>query len=355
MDQPTKHRVSSERRWAVLTDCAIALLLCMVQIFVDPPMLIGERWMTGGGWVQIFLAALAGGWLYGRMYPLKSRNRWRRRTWLLFTCVFFGQLGLGIWVDPRFLMSGQLHLPVPDLILGGAIYRWQLGFMPMLFLVTVLLSGGAWCHQLCYFGALDAWSAGDTYRPSRLSNARRQRIRLGILTLFIGVAGGLRLWGFSPWEATLWGGWRRTIRAWGHSPGILPTKTNDPLFAVLSARDPGLLSERAIPLAIPPDRSMHTLSALHRSLPLWGLNPRRHSTRETRSQLHVVWGVSSPLSPSGFNLSFPRVKNLHRRTSLDVRRDNAVYLFSDVSPHLIRPLKNRLVLPTCDSTNPTNY
>ncbi len=206
MDQPTKHRVSSERRWAVLTDCAIALLLCMVQIFVDPPMLIGERWMTGGGWVQIFLAALAGGWLYGRMYPLKSRNRWRRRTWLLFTCVFFGQLGLGIWVDPRFLMSGQLHLPVPDLILGGAIYRWQLGFMPMLFLVTVLLSGGAWCHQLCYFGALDAWSAGDTYRPSRLSNARRQRIRLGILTLFIGVAGGLRLWGFSPWEATLWGG-----------------------------------------------------------------------------------------------------------------------------------------------------
>jgi len=52
-------------------------------------------------------------------------------------------------------MSGKLHLPVPALIIGGPILRGDIGFMPILFLSTVLISGPAWCSQLCYFGAID--------------------------------------------------------------------------------------------------------------------------------------------------------------------------------------------------------
>lgn len=124
---------------------------------------------------------------------------------MLFVGVFFAQLALGIWADPVFLLSGRLHFPVPDIILGGAVYRWQLGFMPLLFITTVLLSGGAWCNQLCYFGALDALAAGTANRASRISSLRRTRVRLGILGIFILTALVLRLAGVPALWATLAG------------------------------------------------------------------------------------------------------------------------------------------------------
>ena len=163
----------SERRWALATTLAIAGILSAVQLQVKSPQ------------------------------PLPTRSRWRKRTWLLFTLVFFAQLILGIGVDPRFLLNGELHFPIPDLIVGGAVYRWQLGFMPLLFLVTVLISGGAWCHQLCYFGALDALAAGENPTPNQLNSSTRQRLRFGILVLFILTALGLRLAGVSSLWATL--------------------------------------------------------------------------------------------------------------------------------------------------------
>ena len=193
----------SERRWALATTLAIAGILSAVQLQVKSPLLLGERWFPGGGWIQIILTAGAGGWLYVRLQPLPTRSRWRKRTWLLFTLVFFAQLILGIGVDPRFLLNGELHFPIPDLIVGGAVYRWQLGFMPLLFLVTVLISGGAWCHQLCYFGALDALAAGENPTPNQLNSSTRQRLRFGILVLFILTALGLRLAGVSSLWATL--------------------------------------------------------------------------------------------------------------------------------------------------------
>ncbi|HDJ22855.1 MAG TPA: 4Fe-4S binding protein [Candidatus Aminicenantes bacterium] len=54
-----------------------------------------------------------------------------------------------------FLMTGKLHLPVPALILAGPIYRGTLSFMLILFLVTIVLVGPAWCSHLCYVGAWD--------------------------------------------------------------------------------------------------------------------------------------------------------------------------------------------------------
>lgn len=203
MTNPARTSRRADLRWALATGLAVAGLLSIVQRTVHPPLLLGERLLPGGGWIQIVLAAVAGGWLAYRMQPLSSRSRWRKRAWLAFACVFFAQLALGIWADPVFLLSGRLHFPVPDLILGGAVYRWQLGFMPVLFLVTVLLSGGAWCNQLCYFGAFDALAAGSEAGQTRLDPARRSRIRLGLLALFILTVLVLRLAGIPALWATL--------------------------------------------------------------------------------------------------------------------------------------------------------
>lgn len=92
---------------AILTTIVAGMLLSVVQVVVKPPLLLGERLLPGGGWVQIVLAALFGGWLYLQMFDRKRRGVWRRRIWLLFSIVFFSQLFLGIFVDSVFLMSGK--------------------------------------------------------------------------------------------------------------------------------------------------------------------------------------------------------------------------------------------------------
>lgn len=168
-------------------------LLTVVQVMVDPPLLLAERLLPGGGWVQVVLAALFSGWLYMRMFDRAGRAVWRRRIWLLFSVVFFLQLLLGICADSVFLMSGKLHFPIPGLIPAGVFYRGGMSFMPFLFLITILLSGGAWCSQLCYFGAWDNLAAGKGGKRQGIKPAARARIRWTVLVLFILVASGLRL------------------------------------------------------------------------------------------------------------------------------------------------------------------
>lgn len=199
--------------WSIITATLTFVLLSVVQLIVKPPLLLGERLLEGGGWIQIAVAAIFAGWLYLKMSPRATRGLWRRRIWLIFSIIFFGQLLLGITADTLFLMSGKLHFPIPGLIPVGAIYRWQLSFMPILFLITILLSGGAWCSQLCYFGAFDAFASGSGRgsgvhtrskgnTPARVSvslhrhsltTSQRTRLRLSILVLFITIAIALRL------------------------------------------------------------------------------------------------------------------------------------------------------------------
>ena len=109
--------------------------------------------------------------------------------------LFFSQLFLGIFVDSMFLMSGKLHFPIPGLIPAGVFYRGEVSFMPFLFLVTILLSGGAWCSQLCYFGAWDSLAAGKNGKREALSSKMRTRMRWTVLFVFIGVASALRGFG----------------------------------------------------------------------------------------------------------------------------------------------------------------
>ena len=131
------------RRIVISTVLLVGGLLSIVQVMPKNPLLIGERLFPYGGWIQVILAMLYGGWLCYKMQDRQERPKWRKRAWLLFSIVFFGQLALGIFADPIFLMTGKLHLPIPAVILAGPLYRFDGLFMPILFISTLLLSGPA--------------------------------------------------------------------------------------------------------------------------------------------------------------------------------------------------------------------
>ncbi len=157
-------------------------MLGMVQWKVERPMLMAERLLPGLGWIEILLIGLYAAWITGKMLDEGQSARWRRITWTVFTIVFFGQLALGLAGYERFLMTGKLHLPIPIMILGGPVFRGSISFMPILFLSTIIISGPAWCSQLCYFGALDNLAAGKKTNLQPLENKFRIK---HILLLFI--------------------------------------------------------------------------------------------------------------------------------------------------------------------------
>lgn len=164
-----------------------ALLLVPVQVFPQLPLLLAERFYVGAGWVQIIIMAVYAGWLAGRMTDPMAARRLRPRIWLLFSLVFFLQLFLGLAGIERLLMTGKLHLPIPALIIAGPIYRGSDFFMPVLFTITLLLVGTAWCSHLCYIGAWDDLCSRARGEPARLPGWW-SRARHGILFLVVAVA-----------------------------------------------------------------------------------------------------------------------------------------------------------------------
>jgi len=143
-------------------------------------------------------------WLLSKLHDPKNTLLWRRRLWTLFSAVFFAQLIVGLAGADRFLMSGNLHLPVPAIILAGPLYRGEGFFMPILFSVTVLLVGSAWCSYLCYIGSWDLHSSVRRRRPSQLPRWRNW-FRVGVLAVIVAAALGLRMAGASGAVATALG------------------------------------------------------------------------------------------------------------------------------------------------------
>ena len=178
-----------------------ALLLVPVQVFPKLPLLLAERFYAGAGWVQIIIMSLYAGWLAGRMADPMTARRFRPRIWLLFSLVFFLQLFLGLAGIERMLMTGKLHLPVPALIVAGPVYRGSDFFMPVLFSVTVMLVGTAWCSHLCYIGAWDDLCSRGRKEPAQLPGWW-SRARHGILLLVIVSASLLRYFAVG-WQAAL--------------------------------------------------------------------------------------------------------------------------------------------------------
>ena len=208
-----------------------ALFLCLGLLLpvwiMKPQMLALERFFPQWGSLQLALAgvwaALAAGWLSGKKTP-----QVRMRLWRVFSMVFFAQLVLGLLLESRFLLSGQLHLPVPGLIAAAPVYRGGGWFMLGLFGFSTLLAGAAWCSHLCYFGVWDATAAkactggprglarmdksADTTASAAKQSAQQgiprrapawlPHLRLGMLGLTLGIPLLLRLTG-APVEAAL--------------------------------------------------------------------------------------------------------------------------------------------------------
>jgi len=165
------------------------ILLSFVQIKVEKPMLLAERFIKGAGWLEITLISVYGAFVVSKMQDPVKVPKWRRITWTTFSIVFFSQLIIGLSGYDKFLMTGKLHLPIPMMILAGPIYRGQLSVMTILFLSTVVLTGPAWCSQLCYFGAFDNLSSGG--KTSK--NILRHKGAIKSTLLILVIAGAILL------------------------------------------------------------------------------------------------------------------------------------------------------------------
>ncbi len=139
----------------IITALIPLFLLIPVQINVEPSMILAERFWEGAGWIEIFILDIYAVILaYVILFKHKIKKV-RTVYWSIFSLVFFTQFILGLLVSEKFLMSGDIHLPVPALIVAAPIYRGGGFFMPILLLSTILIVGPAWCSHLCYIGAWD--------------------------------------------------------------------------------------------------------------------------------------------------------------------------------------------------------
>jgi polyferredoxin len=192
------------RKVQVTTALLTVGLFIPIQLKVHPPILLAERFVPGLGWLEILLLSLYAGFIVGKMIDSAQSSRWRKRIWVLFSVVFFSQFIIGLAGFEKFLMSGQLHLPIPAMIVAGPLYRGARFFMPILFGSTVFLSGAAWCSYLCYIGSWDALAAERTKKPKPMPR-RIQPIRIGILAAVVGTSIILRIIGVPSAVATCLG------------------------------------------------------------------------------------------------------------------------------------------------------
>jgi ferredoxin-type protein NapH len=150
---------------SLITFLLTFVLLAFVQIKLERPIILAERFVKGGGWIEIMFISVYAGYLIYKMQDPQQVPKWRKLTWTIFSVVFFSQLIIGLSGVEKFLMTGKLHLPIPMMVIAGPIYRGQLSVMTILFLSTIIFTGPAWCSQLCYFGAFDNLAAsGNTTR-----------------------------------------------------------------------------------------------------------------------------------------------------------------------------------------------
>lgn len=135
------------------------VLIVFIGSLAPVKMLLAERYFPLFGNVQAFLLAWYGVWIFEKLEDAKTHNAYRRKIWLIFSLVFFAQLGLGLLGLEKFLMSGKLHFPIPAFIYFTALYKGSFGFMLGLVLAAVFFTGSAWCSHLCYFGPFDSVAA----------------------------------------------------------------------------------------------------------------------------------------------------------------------------------------------------
>ncbi|MCD6179630.1 MAG: 4Fe-4S binding protein [Bacteroidales bacterium] len=174
------------------------LILVPIHFIMQPSMLLAERFFPGSWWIEIMVLTIYSVWLGQIMVKTGNIGNIRIKYWLFFSVVFFGQFILGLTVNDKFLMTGDLHLPIPALIVGAPIYRGGGLFMPILLLSTLAIAGPGWCSHLCYIGAWDNLAAINKKRPQK-SFSRKQTIiiRYLMLALVAVTAAALNYFGVS--------------------------------------------------------------------------------------------------------------------------------------------------------------
>lgn len=179
------------------------VFLLIIQWKAPLTMLLLERFAPGFGAFEIFIISYYAGWLTGKMIPAKETAKWRFRIWTFFSMIFFSQFVLGLTVSDIFMQTGQLHLPIPAVIVGGPLYRGGGLFMVILLLTAIVLAGPAWCSHLCYVGALDQYFSRKKKKAKEIPVEWRQNLRLSILGATIVIGLGLNFSGVSSVIATI--------------------------------------------------------------------------------------------------------------------------------------------------------
>ncbi|WP_304087001.1 4Fe-4S binding protein [Maridesulfovibrio ferrireducens] len=198
------HRDSDKMWYKTALFLITALLLETVRSKAPFPVLLVDRFFPGWGRAEIFILSAYAAWIGGKMFLPDGAKKIRPRIWAFFSIVFFLQLMLGLAGFDQFLMTGNLHLPIPALIVAGPVFRGSGFFMPILFTVSVLLVGPAWCSHLCYIGAWDDQSSRVSgKRPAANFPHALIWMRLILLIFVVAIAWGLNVLGISGSIAVL--------------------------------------------------------------------------------------------------------------------------------------------------------
>lgn len=158
------------------------VLLSIAANKVKFPIILIDRFLPGTGGVEILILATYSAFISEKILNL-GFSKIRTKIWSLFSLVFFLQFALGLSGFTKFLMTGKLHLPIPALIVGAPIFRGNGFFMIILFSITIILAGSAWCSFFCYIGAWDNLFANKNKPLKQLKV--NPRIIQGIILIFV--------------------------------------------------------------------------------------------------------------------------------------------------------------------------
>lgn len=223
-----------KERYAANKDAALpgvmAFLLTFITLMyftinVEPPVLLFERFMLGGGCFEAFWLAVYAGFLADFMQNRLVSQYLRPKIWLFFSSVFFLQLILGIFGFKNFIMYDTLRLPVPAMMIAEPIFSNTGIAMLILLGVTILLTGPAWCSFLCYFGAFDHYASCWQKEPGTMPKWRLA-IQAGIFAIVIITAYALRYFSVLPMYAAILAGAFGVVGAkliffWSRKAGVM--------------------------------------------------------------------------------------------------------------------------------------
>ena len=186
---------------SLVISISLTLLILIPVLIVKPDILLAERFFPGSGWLEIAILTIYAGWLSQVMINTNNISNIRTKYWFLFSVVFFTQFVLGLFVNDNFLMTGDLHLPIPALIVAAPVFRGEGFFMPILLISTMALVGPAWCSSFCYIGSWDNL-ASLKRKPKKVNRKQTIIIRYFMLVFVVAVALVLRYIGASLMTVT---------------------------------------------------------------------------------------------------------------------------------------------------------